>query len=213
MYDIIHIDARHTGMQEEVQKSDTAQNVHHRYFTTLNLVVIALLAALGNVISSCLDMLKPLFKVSPVPFFQLFGGYHLIWMALGFGITRKHGAPTFVAAVKGVLEFMFWDPFFGPWVIVLNLVEGTMIDLGFYAFRRLTSERGRWIIAGIIGNLFQPLVSFSIVFFYLGKGFPEYLLVATAFAVVSGSLIAGLIGYQVNKVLQRQDVQVFIKSA
>jgi ABC-type thiamin/hydroxymethylpyrimidine transport system permease subunit len=87
-----------------------------------------------------------------------------------------------------------------------------MIDLGFYAFRRLGSERGRWVIAGCIGNLFQPLVSYSIVFFYLQKGFPEFLLVATVFAVVSGALIAGLLGFQVQKVLRRQDVQTYIAS-
>ncbi len=212
MYDSIHIDKGLIGMQKETQKSTPDQDVHPRYFTTLNLVVIALLAALGNVVSSGLDIFKPIFKASPIPFFQLFGGYHLIWMALAFGITKKHGAPTFVAAIKGVLEFMFWDPFFGPWVILLNLVEGTMLDLGFYAFRRLASERGRWIIAGCLGNLFQPLVSYSIVFYYLQKGFPDLLLVATAFAVVSGALIAGLLGFQLQKVLRRQDVQAFIAS-
>ncbi|NMC06632.1 MAG: ECF transporter S component [Candidatus Lokiarchaeota archaeon] len=196
-------------MQKETGFEQVAS---HRHFATLDLVVIALLAALGNIISSLLDMLKPFFKASPIPFFQLLGGYHLIWMALGFGITRKHGAPTFVATIKGVLEFMFWDPFFGPWVIALNLVEGLMLDAGFYAFRRLRSERARWIIAGSLGNLLQPLVSYTIVTYYLGRAFPEYLLVATLFAVVSGAVIAGVLGYQLQKTVRRPDVQAFVSS-
>lgn len=201
-------------MQKETQEIAPTQDVHPRYFTTLNLVVIALLAALGNIISASLDNFKSFFPAGSIPYFQLFSGYHLIWMALAFGITKKHGSPTFVAAIKGIFEFMSWDAFFGPWVIVLSLVEGAMLDLGFYAFRRISSERGRWITAGCLGNLFQPFVSFSIVFYYIGRPFPEItiLLIATAFAVVSGALIAGLLGFQLQKVLRRQDVQAFITS-
>ncbi len=199
--------------QENTQRKALAEK--QRRYSTRDLVVIAILAALGNVISSTLDMLKPLFNASPVPFFQLLGGYHLIWMALAFGITGKHGAPTFTAAIKGILEFFFWDPFFGPWVIVLNLLEGIMIDVGFYIGQRIKSERHRWVFAGAIGNALQPLVSFGIVFYYLGKPFPDVtiLLLAMGFAVVSGALIAGIFGYQLNKALHRGDVQAFISSA
>nr|MDO8113930.1 ECF transporter S component [Candidatus Sigynarchaeota archaeon] len=201
-------------MQQQEKRAISSDLEKPRRYSTRDLVVIAILAALGNVISSMLDLLKPLFKASPVPFFQLFGGYHLIWMALAFGITKKYGAPTFTAAIKGILEFFFWDPFFGVWVILLNLLEGAMIDVGFYIGQYIKSERRRWILAGLTGNTFQPIVSYSIVFYYLGKPFPDptILLIAMGFAVVSGALIAGLLGYQLDKVLHRSDVQAFISS-
>jgi ABC-type thiamin/hydroxymethylpyrimidine transport system permease subunit len=199
-------------MQEKAKAQDLQGIGKKRYFSTVDLVVVAILAALGNVISSGLDMLKPIFKGSPIPVFQLMSGYHLIWMALGFGITRKAGAPTFVAGIKGILEFMFWDPFFGPWVILLNLVEGVMLDAGFYLFRRIRSGRRRWMLAGMLGNAMQPLVSYSLVFYYLGKPSPDLviLLVATTFSLASGCLITGLLGFQIDVVLHRPDVQAFI---
>jgi ABC-type thiamin/hydroxymethylpyrimidine transport system permease subunit len=206
--------SKKVGDSAQSEVNSLSRNKEKRYFSTLNLVVIAFLAALGNIISASLDNFKLFFPAGTIPYFQFFSGYHLIWMALAFGITRKHGAPTFVAAIKGIFEFMSWDAFFGPWVILLNLVEGAMLDLGFYAFRRLNSERGRWIIAGCLGNLFQPLISSSIGFYYIGRLFPEItiLLLATVFSVVSGALIAGLVGYQLQKVLRRQDVQAYMAS-
>nr|MDO8083438.1 ECF transporter S component [Candidatus Sigynarchaeum springense] len=191
------------------------RNKKEHYFTTFDLVVIALLAALGNIISASLDYFKFVFPKTGAPFFQLFSGYHLIWMILAFGITKKQGSPTFVAAIKGIFEFMSWDAFFGPWVIVLNLVEGAGIDIGFFVSKKLRSDRGRCIIAGILGDLFQPLVSYSIVFYYIGRAFPDItiLLVAMAFAAVSGALIAGLLGNQLLRILRRKDVQTFMTSS
>ncbi|MBN2151937.1 MAG: ECF transporter S component [Candidatus Lokiarchaeota archaeon] len=191
-----------------------SRGTDNRYFTNFDLVVIAMLAAVGNIISVSLDYFKFVFPKTGPPFFQLFGGYHLIWMVLAFGITRKQGSPTFVAAIKGIFEFMSWDAFFGPWVIALSLVEGVGIDVGFYLFKRLRSERARCIIAGALGNLFQPVVSYSIVLYYIGKPLPTIpiLLAAMAFAVVSGALIAGLLGFELVRVVKRKDVQAFIKS-
>ena len=201
-------------MQQEDSKHDIDNIAKRRYFTTINLVVIAILAALGNVISSMLDLFKPLFKASPIPFFQIFGGYHLIWMALAYGLTGKYGASTFTAAIKGILEFMFWDPFFGPWVLLLNLAEGIMIDVGFYLFHHFNHERRRWVATGMLGNVAQPFISYSIVFYYLGQPVLDafIMLAAMALAVASGALITGLLGFHVNTVLQRVDVRAFIST-
>ncbi|MEX2681642.1 MAG: ECF transporter S component [Candidatus Sigynarchaeota archaeon] len=209
---IITKDARDTSQPEVIP---VLKSKREHYFSTFDLVIIALLAALGNIISASLDYFKFVFPKAGPPFFQLFSGYHLIWMILAFGITKKHGSPTFVAAIKGIFEFMSWDAFFGPWVIVLNIVEGVGIDVGFMLSRKLRSDRVRCLIAGILGNLFQPLVSYSIVFYYIGRPFPDptILLIAMGFSVTSGAVIAGLLGHQLLQVLRRKDVQTYMASA
>ncbi|MFX0103386.1 MAG: ECF transporter S component [Candidatus Hodarchaeota archaeon] len=201
-------------MVQKLENGEYSANEKRRYFTTVDLATIGLLAGLGNLVSSGLDLFKPFFKGLPVPVFQLLGGYHLIWLILAFGFTKKRGSPTMTALIKGILEFMLWDPFFGPWVIPLCIVEGIMIDFGLWAFQRLENERTIWILSGIVGNAIQPVVSYSIIFYYLGKSFPDpyILFFAMLFAIISGALIAGLLGHELNQLFHRKDVRAYITS-
>lgn len=200
-------------MEKSVINQDVAEKSKNRYFSTVNLVIFAILAVLGNVVSNFgLDFLKNVIPKAPVPFLQLLSGHHLIWMALAFGLTKKHGAPTFTASIKGIMEFMLGDAYFGPWVILLNIVEGGMLDVGFYLMKRFNYQKIKWIIAGAIGNVFQPLATYSLIHLYVGKPFIAYeiLIIATIMAVISGIFITGLLGHEIAKILNREDVRAYM---
>ncbi|MCJ7607217.1 MAG: ECF transporter S component, partial [Thermoplasmata archaeon] len=77
------------------------------YFTTKDLVTIALLSALGGVLSTYIGYLGNLVNhIFGVPFGagQFMAGLHVIWIMLALAITAKKGAATTTGILKGVVE-------------------------------------------------------------------------------------------------------------
>lgn len=193
----------------EVKETDVMALKRKHYFSTLDIVYFAILGMMGGVISSyvpIVDLLKNVLP-PPNPLPQLLGGHHLIWMVLAFGVTGKHGAAASTAVIKGILEFMVGDRL-GPIIILLNLLEGISIELGFYitrSLRRAGKVMHAWGLAGGIGNVTQP------PFFWLFMGrlfiFPAYFVVlACVFAFVSGIFISGLLSLSVLRFLEKAGI-------
>ncbi|MHA1371981.1 MAG: ECF transporter S component [Promethearchaeota archaeon] len=196
-------------MNENARSNEIAEkNINRYYFMTIDLLYLVILGVLGGVVSTIIiDPVVNLIKAvvprgSPVP--QLFGGHHVLWMVLAYGMVRKHGSPTIAAGIKGLLEFILGDPI-GPWIIILNLVEGLSVEFGFLiakAIKRNGVSTIWWLIAGGLGNAFQPPL------FWLIRQklfiFPWYFVViASIFAFISGVFLAGLLGKLIIKMLNR----------
>ncbi|MBD3187190.1 hypothetical protein GF325_10205 [Candidatus Bathyarchaeota archaeon] len=66
----------------------------------------------------------------------------------------------------------------------------------------------KFLVAGFIGNFFQPILTYALngKLFIFPSGF---ILLACSFAAISGLLLAGLLGYSISELLFTIDAQVF----
>ncbi len=107
------------------------------YFTTRDLLMMAALAALGGITSTAINAFGD-FVQSIVGFAgttQWAAGLHVLWLTLAVGLTGKQGAGTVTGLLKGGVELLSGNTH-GILILLVDLVAGLLIDLGFLPFRR-----------------------------------------------------------------------------
>ncbi len=161
------------------------------YFTTKDLVTIAVLSALGGVLSTYIGYLGNMVNhIVGVPFGagQFMAGLHVIWIMLVLGITRKKGAATTTGILKGVIE-LFLGGTHGIVIVVVSLVQGLIPDLvlfrdGDKAARNPTM----YAIAGGLASASNVII-FQAFFF---SGVPVFLIgLLCMLAAASGIIFGG----------------------
>ncbi|MBN1802333.1 MAG: ECF transporter S component [Candidatus Lokiarchaeota archaeon] len=160
--------------------------------TNLDFIYAMIFGVLGGIISSLVPF-SLLIKVW-YPFVggaQFVSAHHVIWGALVYGLTKKKNNIMLVMSVKGILEFLFNDPW-GVLIIFVNLFEGAFLVLGFILAEKFKEGDTRlgWVVAGGFGNFFQ-----APFFWLLNQRF--YLhwvlwVITFSFAIISGMLIIGI---------------------
>ena len=108
------------------------------YFSTRDLLVIAVLAALGGVLSTYVSYLANMINhLVGVPFGagNVVAGLHVLWLLLMIAITRKIGSGLIGGAVKGFVEFITGNPH-GIVVVVISTIEGIGAEVGYWPFRK-----------------------------------------------------------------------------
>ncbi len=78
-------------------------------FELQDLVLIALLSAIGGVLSTYIGYLGNLInRLFGVPFGagQLIAGVHVLWALLARAIIRKFGSGALTGLIKGIVEFL-----------------------------------------------------------------------------------------------------------
>jgi ABC-type thiamin/hydroxymethylpyrimidine transport system permease subunit len=108
------------------------------YFSTRDLLVIAVLAALGGVLSTYVSYLANMINhLVGVPFGagNVVAGLHVLWLLLMIAITRKMGAGLIGGAVKGFVEFITGNPH-GIVVVAISTIEGLGAETGYWPFRQ-----------------------------------------------------------------------------
>jgi len=179
----------------------------HRYhFSTRDLLMMAALAALGGVASTYLNAVGHFFQ-SMLGFAgttQWAAGLHVLWLTLAVGLTRKAGAGTVTGILKGVVELLAGSTH-GLLVVLVSIVAGILVDLGFLPFR----DKERLAAYAFAGGL----ASASNVFvFQLFASLPAdvlaygaMLLIGTV-AFLSGILFAGLLARMLLNALREAGV-------
>ena len=126
------------------------------YFSLRDLVVIALLAALGLVVKPLLNPLSR-FMLSTflIPGGVLFGGLYMMWLVLARGLVEKTGSATLAAFIQGmVASALGWSPFGGLIAILIYLLPGVAIDLIFLIPGRGNIGRlARYILSCMAANV------------------------------------------------------------
>jgi len=79
------------------------------YFSTRDLMLIAVISSLGGVLSTYVgylgNMLNNLFGV-PFGAGQFMAGLHIFWIMLIYGLTKKKGTAILAGTLKGFVEFL-----------------------------------------------------------------------------------------------------------
>jgi energy-coupling factor transport system substrate-specific component len=176
------------------------------YFSTRDLLMMAALAALGGVTSTYVnsvgDLLQSILGFAGTT--QWAAGLHVLWLTLAVGLTGKQGSGTITGVLKGVVELLSGNTH-GLLVVLVDVVAGLLVDLGFLPFRDKDTAAA-YVLAG-------GLASASNVFvFQLFASLPTDVLAYGAMAVVggmaflSGALFAGLLGWLLLSALRRAGV-------
>jgi ABC-type thiamin/hydroxymethylpyrimidine transport system permease subunit len=158
------------------------------YFSTRDLLVIAVLAALGGVLSTYISYLANMINhLVGVPFGagNVVAGLHVLWLLLMIAITRKVGAGLVGGALKGFVEFITGNPH-GLVVVVISTIEGLGAEIGYWPFRQYRTLA--YMLGGGLGAFANVLV-----FQLLYNSYGSFWLFAIwgGLAFISGAVMAG----------------------
>lgn len=158
------------------------------YFSTRDLLVIAILGSLGGVMSTYVGYIaNTVNHLLGVPYGagQIVSGLHILWMVLIIAITGKKGTGVLGGLVKGFVEFISGSRF-GALVILISLVEGLFAEIGFWPFQK--HRRLAYVLSGGIGS-----VSYVLLTQALWQVYDNVLLLGgvSLLAFVSGAVFAG----------------------
>ncbi len=176
------------------------------YFSTRDLLMMAALAALGGVASTYISTAGRLANsmVGAPGSMQWAAGLHVLWLILAVGLTGKQGAGTVTGLLKGAVE-LFTGNMHGLLVVLVDVVAGLLVDLGFLPLRD-KDRLPAYLLAG-------GLASASNVFvFQLFAALPAdilsygAMLLAGAMAALSGLIFAGFLGHTLVATLRRAGV-------
>ncbi|HIH00586.1 TPA: hypothetical protein HA259_00635 [Thermoplasmata archaeon] len=170
--------------------------------STKDLATIALLSALGGVLSTYVGYLGNLMNhVVGVPFGagQFMAGLHVVWIILATGITRRKGAGTVTGFLKGVVE-LFTGSTHGVVIVVVSLVQGLVVDLVLFSDK--TKERRDYVPFSAAGGLSAAIsvIVFQAFFF---AGVPWILiLMLCMLACASGMIFGGWLSVEMLEALE-----------
>lgn len=158
------------------------------YFSTRDLLVIAVLAALGGVLSTYISYLANMINhLVGVPFGagNVVAGLHVLWLLLMIAITRKVGSGLIGGAVKGFVEFITGNPH-GIVVVVISTIEGLGAEMGYWPLRK--HRTAAYMLGGGLGAFANVLV-FQLL--YNSYGSFWLFVIWGGLAFVSGAVMAG----------------------
>ncbi len=176
------------------------------YFSTRDLLIMAVLAALGGVTSTYVNNVGN--AVRAVLGFpgatQWAAGLHTIWIVLAMGILRKTGTGTAIGLIKGVVELMSGNSH-GIIILLINLVAGLLVDFGFLVFRNKQSLPAYVLAGGLSAGsnviIFQLFATLPINILAVSA-----ILILTLAASVSGIIFSGIAPYYIVNALIKANV-------
>jgi ABC-type thiamin/hydroxymethylpyrimidine transport system permease subunit/DMSO/TMAO reductase YedYZ molybdopterin-dependent catalytic subunit len=176
------------------------------YFTTRDLLMMAALAALGGVVSTYVNAIGDVFQ-SVFGFAgttQWASGLHVLWLTLAVGLTRKQGAGTITGILKGGVELLTGNTH-GLLVVLVDVVAGLLVDLGFLPFRKKDSLAAYSLAGGLaaasnvfVFQLFASVPADTLAYWAL--------LLVAGVAFLSGVLFAGVLARGLLNALRRAGV-------
>lgn len=170
------------------------------YFSTRQLLIIALFSGMGAVLSTYVGYLGRAFgNLTGFPAGgQLFTGLHVFWVILVLAIVDKKGAGLLAATFDNSLQFLMGSHL-GILVLPVGLVEGIFAELGYWPLKRF-SRIAALIVAGGLGSWSNLLVH-QVAFNRFGNA---YLFgIVSACALASGVALAGILPWYIHNILRK----------
>jgi ABC-type thiamin/hydroxymethylpyrimidine transport system permease subunit len=167
-------------------------------FGVRDLVLIALLAAAGGVLSTYIGYLGNLInRLFGVPFGagQLIAGLHVVWALLARLLIGRFGSGTLTGLLKGAVEFLSGGTH-GVVVLLVSLVEGLLVDVGTGILQRRSLVLT--MVAGAIASASNVFIFQAIYFSGVSV---HFILVMAGLAFVSGAVFGGYLAWDVERLL------------
>jgi len=167
-------------------------------FDLRDLVLVALLSAVGGVLSTYVGYLGNLInRLFGVPFGagQLIAGVHVLWPLLARAVLGKFGSGIFTGVLKGLVEF-FSGGTHGIVIVIVSAIEGLFVDVGMSMAPRRSV--GVMMVSGAVASASNVLVFQAL---YL-SGIPwSFILGMAALALVSGAFFGGYLAWDLHGIL------------
>jgi len=176
------------------------------YFTTRDLLIMAVLAALGGVASTYVNAVgNAVHAALGFPgATQWAAGLHSLWIVLAMGILRKTGAGTLMGIIKGSVELMSGNTH-GVIILLINLVAGLLVDFGFFLFRDKRSIAPYLVAGGLSAGsnviIFQLFATLPTNILAMGA-----ILLLSVVAAISGIIFSGFAPFFLVNALIKADV-------
>lgn len=166
--------------------------VRFRLFTTLDLVIITMSAALGIAIK---PIVAPLAQIITGPLFipggVVAGGFYMLWLVLGYGLTgNKPGTALLIGLIQGFIVIL--QPFanHGAFSLLSYSAPGIAVELVYLLLRGPVSP-ARAFVGGIAANLTGSFLVVTVVMKVAVWRLP---LAPFALTVLAAALAGGLGG-------------------
>ncbi len=175
---------------------------HFRKFTLMDLIVLAMMAALGIAIKS---IINPLIHIVTGPLFipggSVAGGFYMLFVVLGAALVRKPFSATLICVVQAIMVTVTGVlGSHGIMSFITYTAPGIGVDLLFFLLGRYRFSRGGFLAAGMVANVTGSLMV-NLVFFRL-----PFLPLALVLALAS---LSGGIGGIVACALVRRMEKIF----
>lgn len=186
--------------------SETTAGKQNFYFSTRDLLIMAVLSALGGVTSTYVNALSD--TVHAILGFpgasQWAAGLHVIWIVLAMGIVRKTGTGTATGILKGTVELMSGNSH-GVIILLVNLVAGLLVDFGFLIIQNKRSIAAFLLAGGLAAGsnvlVFQLFATLPSNILAMGA-----ILFLTLVAAISGVIFSGFIPFYLIRSLIKANV-------
>jgi len=163
-----------------------------------DLVLVALLAAVGGVLSTYIGYIGNLInRLFGVPFGagQLIAGLHIVWPLLARSVIGRFGSGTLTGLTKGLVEFLSGGTH-GIVIVLVSLIEGLLVDLGMGVSRR--PGLALTMVVGAVASASNVFVFQAIYFSGVSVTF---ILVMAGLSLVSGALFGGYLSWDLKRLL------------
>lgn len=164
---------------------------------------MAALAALGGVSSSLISMIRA--AASAVLAFpggmQFLAGIHVLWPVLAAGLVQKPGAATITGLLAGAVELLSGNPH-GLLVLLYAAMAGVSVDIVWIILAGLDHPL-TYMLAGGVGAASNVLLAKYAASLADSPALLTILLLMAAAAFVSGTVLAGLLGWWLLRTLRR----------
>jgi len=169
-------------------------------FSMFDLVVVALTASLGIAIK---PIIVPLVHIITGPLYipggAAAGGFYMLWIVLGAGLTRKEGTATLIGLTQALLVIITGAyGTHGGLSLITYTLPGVAVDLGMKILGKENCTPWGYFLLGLLANITGTFLS-NMVFFMLPL---VPLLLSLSAASLSGG-IGGLIAYRIVRELQK----------
>ena len=174
-----------------------------RKFSVRDLVLIAAMAALGIAIKPVVVPLAHLVSTPlMIPGGALAGGLYMMWIAVAFGLTGKHGTATLVGIVQAILVMITGvSGSHGAMSLVSYTIPGLLVDAVFLILRRGVDSMPLAMLAGLLANL-AGTVCVNTIFFSLPL---VPLLLSLCVAAFSGG-VGGVVSWLLLSALKKYGI-------
>jgi ABC-type thiamin/hydroxymethylpyrimidine transport system permease subunit len=172
-------------------------------FTLFDLVIIAIVAALGIAMK---PVIVPLIHIITGPLFipggAIAGGFYMMWIVVGAGLVGKRGAATLIALVQAIIVIAIGViGTHGIMSLITYIAPGIAVEILLLAARQRGDNIFACFFAGMAANIAGTVLT-NFVFFKL----PLIPLILTlAGAALSGGL-GGLLAYLIIKNFRKLNI-------
>jgi energy-coupling factor transport system substrate-specific component len=171
-------------------------------YSTVDLLIMAVVAAIGAVVSAL--VINPLVRTLNLgsPFLAMWpGSLHLLAIVLGGLLVRKPGAAMVTALMNGLLQMLFGNTA-GALCLIYGVGNGVGAELGMALFRYKFKPASAIITAGL-----ATATGFAVdLIYWFGNFAPQFKVLYIVDAFFAGSVVCGLVSLGIMQALKRAGV-------